>query len=107
MFANGGEVYRKLIGPAVVDLHRVVAHYAISGLFEEYADEASVYAWSVERLDHTEDSYDGSRLRIGRVRVASELTGETRGLQYAVMHFGGHDFSCGIRAYADTEGYDT
>jgi alpha-amylase/alpha-mannosidase (GH57 family) len=107
MFANGGEVYRALIGPGVVDLHRVVAHYAISGLFEEYADEAPVYAWRVERLDHTEDSYDGSRLRIGRVRVASQLTGATRDLQYAVLHFGGHDFSCGIRAYADAAGYDT
>src|SRR4030095_12724048 len=107
MFANGGEVYRALIGPGVVDLHRVVAHAAISSLFEESPEEAPVYAWRVERLQHTEDGYDGSRLRIGRVRVASELTGETRDLQYALLHFGGHDFSCCIRAYEDAPGYDT
>src|SRR5262249_12522275 len=41
------------------------------------------------------------------VRVASEVTGETRNLQYAVLHFGGHDFSCGIRTYEDAQSYDT
>src|SRR5262249_17840632 len=44
LFANGAAVYRTMIKPAVVDLRRVVAHYAISGLFEEYPDSASIYA---------------------------------------------------------------
>ena len=108
IFANGGEVYRALIRPAVVDLRRVVAHYAMSGLFEEeYPDEAPVYAWRLQRLDDAADSYDGSRLRIGRVRVVSEITGDDRDLQFAVLHFGGHDFSCGIRIYEDPAAYNT
>ena len=32
--ATAREVYRRLVRPAVVDLRRVVAHYAITGLFE-------------------------------------------------------------------------
>ena len=104
-FANGGGVYRALIKPAVVDLPRVVAHYAISGFFEEYPDEAPIYSWLVKRLDDASDSYNGSRLRVGRVRAASEITGESRDLQYTVLHFGGHDFSCGIRTY-DPAAYD-
>jgi alpha-amylase/alpha-mannosidase (GH57 family) len=106
-YANGGDVYRALIRPAVVDLRRVVAHYAISGLCETYPNAASVYAWRVQRLDDAGDNYDGSRLRIGRVRVASEITGESRDLQYTVLHFGGHDFSCGIRPGEDPAAYDT
>ncbi len=107
LFANGAEVYRAVIKPAVVDLRRVVAHYAISGLFEEYPDEASIYAWRVKRLDDAGDHYDGSRLRVGRVRVATEITGGSRDFQYTVLHFGGHDFSCGIRTYEDPAAYDT
>src|SRR5262245_84496 len=107
VFANGGEVYRALIKPAVVDLPRVVAHYAISGLFDEYPGEVPIYAWMITRLDEAGDNYDGSRLRVGRVRVASEITGESRDLQYAMLHFGGHDFSCGIRPYQDPTAYDT
>jgi Domain of unknown function (DUF3536) len=106
-FRDGGQVYRALIRPAVVDLRRVVAHYAISGLFDEYPDDALVYAWRVQRLDDIRDAYNGTTFRTGRVRVASEITAETRDLLYAVMHFGGHDFSCGIRTYEDQESYDT
>jgi hypothetical protein len=85
----------------------VVAHYAISGLFEEYPKDAPIYAWRVQRLDDAGDAYDGTRLSIGHVRVASEITGETRNLEYAVLHFGSHDFSCGIRPHEDDQSYDT
>jgi alpha-amylase/alpha-mannosidase (GH57 family) len=106
LFRDGGDVYRKLIRPAVVDLRRVVAHYAISGLFDEYPDDAVIYAWRVQRLDDERESYNGTVLRIGRVRVASQITGESRDIIYAVLHFGGHDFSCGIRSYEGPESYD-
>ena len=34
------------------------------------------------------------------------MTGETRELMYAVVHFGGHDFSCGVRAWEDAATYE-
>ena len=106
-FASGGEVYRTLVRPSVVDLRRVVAHYAISGFVEEYPDECAVYAWRVRRFDEIREAHEGSRLRIGRVRIDSEITGESRELQYTVLQFGGHDFSCGIRTDEGPDSYDT
>ncbi len=106
-FRDGATVYRRLVRPAVVDLRRVVAHYAVSGLFEEQPDDCPVYAWRVQQLDDTRESYAGTTLRVGRVRAASEITGEGRDLMYAVLHFGGHDFSCGIRSDEGPESYDT
>jgi hypothetical protein len=35
------------------------------------------------------------------------VTGESRELVYAVIHFGSHDFSCGVRAWEDAAGYAT
>jgi alpha-amylase/alpha-mannosidase (GH57 family) len=102
---DGGQVYRRLIRPALVDLRRVVAHYAISGLFEPRPDDASVYAWQVRRRDEAHDTYNGTVLRVGHVRVASTITGEAKDLMYAMLHFGGHDFSCGIRTYEGQVGY--
>jgi hypothetical protein len=104
---DGGQAYRRLVRPAVVDLRRVVAHYAISGLFDEHPEDARVYAWRVQRLDDTRESYAGTTLRVGRVRVGSDVTGETRHLMYAVLHFGGHDFSCGIRGDEGPEAYES
>ncbi|MBI4636132.1 MAG: DUF3536 domain-containing protein [Candidatus Rokubacteria bacterium] len=98
-FGDGGEVYRRLIRPAVVDLRRVVAHYAVTGLFEEYPVEARVYAYRVQRLDEARDAFGETALRIAHVRVRSEVTGQEEDVAYAVLRFGGHDVSCAIRPF--------
>ena len=103
---NGAEVYRRLVRPTAVNLNRVVAHYAITGFLEEYPADARVYAYRVERLDEARESVDSTALRVAHVRVSSEITGETRDMMYVLLHFGGHDFSCGIRAWDDQATYD-
>jgi alpha-amylase/alpha-mannosidase (GH57 family) len=100
-FGNGGDVYRRLIRPAVVDWRRVVAHYAITGMFEEHADDRRVYAWRVQRLEEVREAYNGTAMRVARVRVTADMTGDVREGMYAVLHFGGHDFTCGIRTWED------
>ncbi len=98
-FRDGGDVYRRLIRPAVVDLPRVIAHYAITGLFDEYPDEAACYAYRVLRLDEARYADHGTALRVGHVRADSTITGEAREAMYAVLHLAGHDFSCGVLPY--------
>jgi alpha-amylase/alpha-mannosidase (GH57 family) len=105
-YRHGAEVYRRLVSPAVVDLRRVIAHYAITGLFDEHPDDARIYAYRVERLDHARESYDATELRVAHVRVRSEITGEAREAMYAVLHFGGHDFACGVRGWEDLSSYE-
>ena len=106
-YGDGGEVYRRLIQPAVVDWRRVIAHNAITGLLAEQPDEGRVYAWRIDRVEETREAYYGTAMRIGHVRTTSEMTGDTREAMYAVVHFGGHDFSCGIRAWDDQAAYDS
>ncbi|HSE93788.1 MAG TPA: DUF3536 domain-containing protein [Methylomirabilota bacterium] len=105
-FGDGAEVYRRLVRPAAADLRRVVAHYAITGLVDEQPDETDVYAWRITRLDEGRESYHGTTVRIGHVRVAARMTGEVREAMYALLHFGGHDFSCGIRGWEDPQTYE-
>ncbi len=102
---QGAEVYRRLVRPAVVDLRRVVAHYAISGLFEEYPPDARIYAFRVRRIDEARDAYGTTAIRIAHVRVGSEITGATEDAEYALLHFGGHDFSCAVRGHTGAEAY--
>jgi hypothetical protein len=97
--ADGAEVYRRFVRPAVVAPERVVANYAIAGLVEEPDEDARVYAYRVRRLDEAGDAYDDTRVRVGHVRVTFEVTGESGEAVYAVLHFGGHDFSCGVGPY--------
>jgi alpha-amylase/alpha-mannosidase (GH57 family) len=94
---DGARVYRRLIVPAVVDLPRVVAHHAITGLFDDHAEATECYAWCVERRDEARATLQGTALRLERVRVTSAVTGETAEAACAVLHLGGHDISCKVR----------
>src|SRR5207253_7728901 len=87
----------RLVRPAAADLRRVVAQYAISSVLERYPDVAQIYAYQVARLDEAVEAYQGAVARVGHVRVTAQVTGETRELTFAVIHFGSHDFSCGVR----------
>ena len=102
---DGAEVYRRLIRPTAVNLSRVVTHYAITGVLDEYPADARVHAYRVERLDEARETADGTTLAVAHVRVCSETTGETREMVYALAHFGGHDFSCGVRTWDDQATY--
>ncbi len=105
-FGDGAGAYRRFVRPAVVDLRRVVAHYAISSLFESYGQEERIYCYAVRRLDEHGDADGGMALRIGRVSVRAEITGETDEAAYAVLHHGGHDFHCGVHSFTGGEAYD-
>jgi alpha-amylase/alpha-mannosidase (GH57 family) len=95
---TGDAVYRRHVLPAVVDLRRVVAHYAITAPYEAYGGEtAAVYAYRVTPLDWHRESYGDTSLAVGRVRVASAITAEAREGTVAVLHFGGSDFHCAVR----------
>jgi alpha-amylase/alpha-mannosidase (GH57 family) len=103
---DGAEVYRRLVQPTAVNLSRVVTHYAITGLLDEYPADAPVYAYRAKRLNEARETADGTTLAVAHVRVSSEMTGEAREMVYALAHFGGHDFSCGVRFWDDQATYD-
>jgi alpha-amylase/alpha-mannosidase (GH57 family) len=103
---SGADVYRRRVRPAAADVRRLSAHYAISGLFETPARESSLFAYQVARLDEASAGYADTTLRVGRVRVTSDLTGLTRDAVYAVAHFGGRDITCGVRLSDDGAAYD-
>ena len=46
---DGREIYKKWVKPAVVDLAKVSAHYAISSLFQDYGEDSSIFSFNVTR----------------------------------------------------------
>lgn len=103
---DGRRIYEKLVQPAVVDLARVGAHYAITSIFEEYPDEGSIFCYQVRRQDY--ESFDAGRqkLAIGRVRITSEITRESTVLTFGVLYFGDVNLTGGVRAFQGAEEYE-
>lgn len=96
---NGAAIYRKWVKPAAVDLRKVAAHYAISTLFEDYAERSRLYAWDVVREDDRDLRAGRQQLRAGRARFTSRVTGESATISYGVLHLGDHNLQAGVRDY--------
>jgi hypothetical protein len=102
---DGRLIYEKFVEPAVIDLPKVAAHYAISSVFEEYGDLTQIYAYEVERRDADRIEAGDSRALAGRLLVRSRITREEAELSFGLLHFGDHNVSCGVRRYRGKEAY--
>ncbi len=102
---DGRVMYERWIKPAMLNLRRVVAHYAASSLFEDYEEETDVYCFSVRREDEARSSAGRTRLATGRATVSSRITRETGTYQYALLHLGDQNLHCGVAPYAEREDY--
>ncbi|MBW2134340.1 MAG: DUF3536 domain-containing protein [Deltaproteobacteria bacterium] len=96
-FGNGARVYRCLVMPALVDLRRIIAQYAISSIFEEKPERSQIYCFDLEHRDYRQETYGGTALAVGRVMVISQITMSAEELTFVVLYLGGHDFHCVLR----------
>jgi len=104
---NGARIYERFAQPLRVDLPKLVAHYAVSSLFTDYQSQATVYAYSIRRLDHFASSLGRNRLTVGKLRAVSEITRESAILSYGFVHLGDHNMSGGVRAFQGDREYQT
>jgi len=95
-YSDGRVVFESRALPAVVDMKRVVAHYAMTSLFEDYSDDVRIYCFSLKPLEYDSVAKEAERLALGRVRVHSDLTCEERTFSFVVFYLGGHDLYAGI-----------
>ncbi|MGH7445178.1 MAG: DUF3536 domain-containing protein, partial [Longimicrobiales bacterium] len=99
-------IYEGEVRPSRVDLLSVAAHHAVSSLFDGGTAAGRIYAYTVT-LEHHEQKQSGdSTLAVGRAGVRSEITRESDVVTYALLHFGSHSLSGGIRRYLGAETYD-
>jgi alpha-amylase/alpha-mannosidase (GH57 family) len=102
---DGRRIFERFVKPAGLDLEKVAAHYAVSSLFEDYPDEAPIYCYSAFRQDYQGAEVGKAKLAVGRVTIASNITGETAAYHFGVMHFGDHNLTCGTGNIADEKGF--
>ncbi|NTU83136.1 MAG: DUF3536 domain-containing protein [Chloroflexales bacterium] len=102
---DGRQIYERKVRPAVVDLRKIGAHYAMSSLFDGYEERDRVYGYEIEREDYHVIPAGKARLALGRIRIASTVTGEAARLSFGVVHLGDHNISGGVRDFPGLEAY--
>jgi alpha-amylase/alpha-mannosidase (GH57 family) len=103
---NGKTVYERYVKPAIIDLQRVAAHYAVSSLFEEYSDRTRIFCYDVEDIDR--DFKEAGRLKmiIGRAVMRSRITYDEKVISFAFIHLGDHNLNGGVRESLSDEKYE-
>lgn len=104
---NGAQIYEKFVKPAMIDLKKVGAHYAISSLFEEYIDETSIYSYVVTKEDYQKVEAGITKLAIGKISVSSKITEESELISFCVLHFGGHALNGRVRTFLGPDAYQS
>ncbi len=102
---NGRDLYERHVRPAMVDLRKVGAHYAMTSLFNSTGERERIYAYTVEREDYHLLLAGKARLALGRIRIESNVTGEATRLSFGVLHLGDHNISGGVREYQSEQAY--
>jgi alpha-amylase/alpha-mannosidase (GH57 family) len=102
---DGRAVYERVVRPWMVDLSKVAAHFAISSLFENYSDRPRIYCYEATVEDYERQAEGAAQMAIGRADLTSLITRESADLTFAVLHFGDHNISAGVREYQGPEVY--
>ena len=95
-YADGAQIYRRFVKPAVVGLEQVAAHYAISSIFET---GAAKYCYNVVPSDYRTFVSGKTQIAVGRAQVCSRITQESDDFTFAALHMGDHTLSAGVRRY--------
>jgi alpha-amylase/alpha-mannosidase (GH57 family) len=103
---NGKNVYEKYVKPAIIDLQRVAAHYAVSSLFEVYSDKTQIFCYEVENIDHDFREAGKQKIVIGRALMRSRITSDEKIISFAFLHFGDHNLNGGVRESLSDQNYE-
>lgn len=102
---DGAWIYEHFVLPTRLDLVKVGAHYAFSSIYEEYEDHSQIYCYAIAQEDFTKISAEEATVVMGRIHVASEITEETKCLNFCAVRLGSHDFKGGVGTNCDAEAY--
>ena len=100
---DGARIYRKCVNTQELHLEQVAAHYAISSVFSTFADETELFCYRVRRISYEIYTSGRGRLALGRVHVASSITGHAQSFSFAVLHFGDQNITAAVKAYGETD----
>lgn len=96
---DGRNLWESEVRPAVIDLERVLAHFAVSALFRDNGNAHEGFAYSKRDLEGEVLEAGQVHFSIGAAEIVSHITLERVRRIYAVMHFGGLDVQFFWRPY--------
>ncbi|MEW6515618.1 MAG: DUF3536 domain-containing protein [candidate division FCPU426 bacterium] len=103
---DGVGVWKKYIEPAVTDLYKVSAHYAVALLFENHhRTAAEIYCYTAGWEIYDRVAQGEQKLLTGRLQVRSNITWESKAVVFALLHIGDHNLVVGLGEDRDNKSF--
>lgn len=102
---DGGEIFSRFVQPARLDLLRVGVHYAVSSLFKEYPERATIFTYDADSEFRDVLELGRQKLVIGRANFRSCICLEEKVISFAVLHLGDHNIIGGAREFMGEEAF--
>ncbi|WP_429886177.1 DUF3536 domain-containing protein [Geoalkalibacter halelectricus] len=106
-YLHGAQIYRQLVQPTRLDLRRVAAHHAIASEFEGNHRTHQIYSYEANNLVYDQSRAGRILLASGHTRVRSHITWNQAEYIFAVLHFGDHNLTAGIREFRGSQDLHT
>ncbi len=100
---SGADIYRRHGLGLQVGLEQVAAHYAISSIFSNYAEQANIFCYTVKRLSGELINSGRGRLLTGEAEIIARLTEDSERVCYAVLHFGDLNIAAVVKRHEESE----
>ncbi len=104
---DGARIYEKFVKPAMIDLKKVGAHFAISSLFTDYREKPDIFSYEVSQDDFHRIEAGKTKLALGRISVMSRITLDAELISFCVLHMGDHALNGGVRTFIGDEAYSS
>ena len=101
--SNAAEVYRRIILPSKMNLHRVGVHYAVSSVFEDEPESLPLFNYVAQNEAFVKKEAGEQKLVMGITRVRSLVTRSEKVFSFAVVHLGKHDLICHLSLDGDKD----
>jgi alpha-amylase/alpha-mannosidase (GH57 family) len=100
---NAAEVYKRVILPAKMNLHRVGVHYAVSSVFEEEPESLPLFNYVAKNEAFIKREAGEQKLVLGITHVRSLVTRSEKVFTFGVIYLGKHDLICYLNLDGDKD----
>jgi hypothetical protein len=104
-FGDGARIYTTWVKPAILDLPKVAAHFAVSSLFDHHEEHPSIYCYDVAVNDAQRFQSGRFRMDLGHAIICSRITQECGDFTHGVLHLGDHNINAGVRTFRGEQAY--
>jgi len=98
---DGAKVYQQFVKPAMVDLFRAGAHFALLSLVEDFWESTEVGIYFIENDACDLTQRGGQKLALGKARIHSRIDLEKEEIAFAALYLDDPNLLAGVKSKVD------